>query len=697
MNKKLRYAAAAAILAVLILIWPAGIIRAGDLEPDGRLRYDLRSTGWFFIEQGEYVTNVWHGEGKYLDHIAFRVSFAANNVPEGAQLKCTLYSDQAERMFEEIVTMSQTSGFATYTVPVGLTLEKDRDYQFLIESLSEGEIGIACKAGTSEPVLTWHYVLEDGAEAAEKVLTWFLRGAAWALGLLLIISLLRGSDVARTAVIVLVSAVLLTISMQYLLDQVTESRQAVYMGCALTSGMVILTWMEARRVKHNLIALFILAFAGITLMKALPAGMAPDETQHFFRAFEISCGGIFAQRVGPDGIPGDILPSAIQRFSDPAAMVDWNDCEEAVFANTALYSPVCYIPQVIGIKMARALTDSARAIFYAGKVAGFFAALMIELAALKIMPYAKELLFAIMASPMAVQEMSALSSDSLTNALVFFYLAYMLHLACGPEKEKITWRQILTAFIAGTLTGMCKTVYIVVVLLALLPAGTRFGEGKSGKCKAAAVRLFLMAGPAAISLYTTSLYNGYLIRFDPAYDADAQIAYALHNPVSMILTAIRTTVLKSEGWLGSMTSDYLGGLDIRTAQVVPIMYLILLICLMMNTAAPKKHRGLREAAVFAAITIFGYTLVCASMYATWTPVADTLILVIQGRYFLAFLPFLLLWVVAGRSRRKTAPEARDEAGCTWSPAEEYGYIADLILMAVNAFAVTDIYRFLITR
>ena len=695
MNKKLRYAAAAAVLAVLIMIWPAGIIHGSGLEPDGRLRYDLRAGSWFFIGPGEYVTNVWHGGDKFLDHIAFRVSCVSGDVPEGAQLRCTLYDDQAQLLLQEIVTLTQTSGYETCTVPAGLTLEKGTDYQFLIESLSDGEIGIVCKAGTSEPMLTWHFDPGDGAEAAGSVLVWFLRGAAWALGILLITALTCGRDMARTAVIVLVSAVLLIITMQYLLDQVTESRKAVYMGCVLASGMVVLAWMEARRVKRNLIALLILAFAGVTLIAALPAGMAPDETQHFFRAFEISCGGIFAKRVGPEGIPGDIFPAAVQRYSDPAAILDWNDCEEAVFANTALYSPVCYLPQVIGIKIARALTGSARTIFYSGKVAGFATALVIELAALRIMPYAKELLFVVMASPMAVQEMSALSSDSLTNALVFFYLAYMLHLVYGSGERRITWRQFFIAFAAGTLAGMCKTVYIVVVLLVLLLGNERFGTGKGGKYKAICAKFLLMAGPAAISVYMTSLYNGYLIRFDPTYDSSAQIAYALRNPFSMVLTAIRTTVLKSEGWLGSMTSDYLGGLDIRTAQVVPIMYLVLLVCLMMNTAAPKKRNGFREAAVFAAITVLGYTLICASMYATWTAVGDTLILGIQGRYFLAILPFLLLWVVAGRTRRGTAPAGKDLDGMIWSAAEEYGYIAEMILMAVNAFAVIDIYRFLI--
>ena len=126
-----------------------------------------------------------------------------------------------------------------------------------------------------------------------------------------------------------------------------------------------------------------------------------------------------------------------------------------------------------------------------------------------------------------------------------------------------------------------------------------------------------------------------------------------------------------------------------------LLYLVLLVCLMMNTAAPKKRNGFREAAVFAAITVLGYTLICASMYATWTAVGDTLILGIQGRYFLAILPFLLLWVVAGRTRRGTAPAGKDLDGMIWSAAEEYGYIAEMILMAVNAFAVIDIYRFLI--
>ncbi|MBQ9613214.1 MAG: DUF2142 domain-containing protein, partial [Lachnospiraceae bacterium] len=579
--------------------------------------------------------------------------------------------------------------FDIYTMPLGIVLEDGAEYQFLIMPSGEGTVGIECLAGTTEPVTILHYSGQRaGIRAASDLLVFLLRAASWCLGLLMIVSLISGKDMGKTAGIVVITAILLSVFAQYSLDQVMESRTGLFMACIFTCAFMMLAVMELYVPRRGIIFAMLLLAAGTSMLAVMPPGMVPDETNHFYRVFEITCGGIFARLVGSEGLPGDVLPAAVQHFRDPAALIDWNDVSEDTFTNTALYSPVCYIPQIIGVKAARYLTGNVQTIFYAGRAAGWLSTMGLFLAALKKMPFGRELLFAVMMLPMTLQEGMSISSDSLTNAVVFFYLAYALY--CAAAKEKVGFQERMVLILAGTVAAMCKTVYFVIVLLVLLIPEEKLGGGWKNKIR----KFFMMGLPLLISLSVTRLYSGYLISYGENYDAGRQIRYALTHPVETVYAVIRTAVLKAEGWSGSMTGDYLGALDIRTAQIVMILVLILLTCLVMNTGMIESLKGIQTTLIIAAVGILGIGLVMATMYATWTPVGDTMILVIQGRYMLAFLPILLLWAVSGRTHRGTiAPVQAGEE----SASDRYGYISHLILLTIDAFAVIDVCRYLMVR
>ena len=686
-KKTVRFGIAAAILVLLVMIWPLQLIRAGSVTENGRLIYDIRNMTWFFPESGEFVTNVWRGDGKEAESVSFRTSFNSADVSEDMQLHCYLINESGEWVADTMLDLFPRQPFDIYTMPLGIVLEDGAEYQFLIMPSGEGTVGIECLAGTTEPVTILHYsALREGIASAANLLVFLLRAAAWCLGLLMIVSLVSGKDMGRTAGIVAIAAMLLAVFAQYSLDQVMESRTGLLTACIFTCAFMLLAIMEIYGVRRGIIYAAMLLTAGTAMLVVMPLGMVPDESSHFYRVFEISCGGIFAGFTGAERIPGDVLPAAVQRISDPGAVIDWNDVTEVAFPNTALYSPVCYIPQVIGVKAARYFTGNVQAIFYAGRAAGWLSTLALYLTALKKMPFGKELLFAVMMMPITLQEGMSMSSDSLTNAAVFFYLAYVLY--CAAAKEKVGFKERLVLIIAGTVAALCKTVYFVIVLLVLLIPGEKVGGGWKNRIR----KIFMMGLPLGISLFVTRLYSGYLISYGENYDAGRQIRYALAHPVETVFAVIRTAVLKAEGWTGSMTGDYLGLLDIRTAQIVMILILLLLACIVTNTGMIESLKGIRTTLIFAAVSVLGIGLVMATMYATWTPVGDTMILVIQGRYMLAFLPILLLWAVSGRTHRGSIPAVHGDADAV---SDRYGYISHLILLTINAFATVDICRYLI--
>ena len=209
---------------------------------------------------------------------------------------------------------------------------------------------------------------------------------------------------------------------------------------------------------------------GLSFMFILPPAAPPDEAHHFYRAFEISCRNLFSKSF-PGGAGGNILPAGIEAYTDPSAVLDWGNASPVLFSNTALYFPTCYLPQALGIRIARLFTNHTMAIFYAGRAANFATAYVLSILALKYMPFGKNILFIIMCFPVTLQEMVSLSPDAVTNALSFLFLAGVLRL-CHDGKQ-LTRRQFVRLLVCSLWLSAAKVIYVAAGLIAvLLPASS---------------------------------------------------------------------------------------------------------------------------------------------------------------------------------------------------------------------------------
>lgn len=138
--------------------------------------------------------------------------------------------------------------------------------------------------------------------------------------------------------------------------------------------------------------LFAALFWGITLLFLVPPYQVPDEPAHFYRAWQVSLFD-FKPEVRNNRLGGE-LPVSLQDFYS-TIMVTPGDKEDKLtgtmleaaskiklnpeqtkfytFPNTALYSPVPYIPQAIGIGIGRVLKLSPLAVFYLARLFNFIA------------------------------------------------------------------------------------------------------------------------------------------------------------------------------------------------------------------------------------------------------------------------------------------------------------------------------------
>ncbi len=695
--KRTRVFAAVAIFVILLLIFPLRVLTPGEFNASSRLIYDNRYYTHAFLTKGQYATGIWHGQGKEITSISFRARIQTAQVPEDTRLQVYLMDEAGRRVLDESIHIFPFPEEGVYTIPVSLLLTDGEDYQFVISLPDEAVVGIECWDKTSEPVVIRH-TDEARVERAGMELTVTLYAAAWAFGVLFILVLLfvgsrpdrpvLGVDgnliTLNVAATKIIAALLCSaMSIQYLTDHAAESAFALRLGIAVTVLFLALCVMEILHVSRMKMMALLLLIGGLSFVFLMPPGMAPDETNHFYRAFELSCGNIFARMVGEAGAPGDYLPAALAGFRDASARIDWNNVQPFSFPNTALYSPVCYLPQMLGIKLVRTFTDHVQTVFYAGRLASFAGAYVLSVGALKKMPFGRELLFTVMMLPITLQEMGSLTSDAFVNALVFFFLACVLDMAERGEKLKI--KELLLLILLCAAIALCKIVYIVVILMILLIPAASFAEGRKGKL----LRAALLICPVGANLGYSALMRGYLQEYIEGVDAVAQIRFVLQNPLEAGFIFLRSVFLGGDRWFASMTTDALGQLDIETAPILTFLALALLVYVTMDTIYSDRlaSRAKLALSLFAVTGLMGCLLVMASMYATWTPVGQSHLLVIQGRYFTAFLPFMLFAVVGFRTMRGHVQHKKGTGYLlrTW--------LVDYLLLMNLTIVLWDVFRY----
>src|SRR5262249_29001694 len=158
---------------------------------------------------------------------------------------------------------------------------------------------------------------------------------------------------------------------------------------------------------------FIASAWGFLFVIATPPFEAPDERAHFYRAFAVSGGHLvpteYRGHVGnslPTSVSGlaeqlsDDIPfhperktSALRIGSGFAIRVESRRQQFVPSPNTAFISFIPYLPQASGIAMSRLATDSVLALFYAGRIANLFAAILIFASAFPLTPLPKPLFF----------------------------------------------------------------------------------------------------------------------------------------------------------------------------------------------------------------------------------------------------------------------------------------------------------------
>jgi len=309
----------------------------------------------------------------------------------------------------------------------------------------------------------------------------------------------------------------------------------------------------------------------------------------------------------------------------------------AEFPNTALYSPLPYIPQASGIALGRIFNFSPLVLVYLGRIFNLSVWILLVYLAIHTTPVSKWLFFLSALMPMSLFQAASLSADCVTNGVSFLLISLFLRYSFG-ETESIRVADILVLLLCSLFLPLCKQVYFPLLFLFLLIPATKFGTKRNYWITF--VLICLMSG--ATSVLWSSLAKGIYVPFPgrPAVP-DQQIRFIAADPLHYFTVIARTFIHYGREYAEEFIG-VLGCLDTKLPGILIASYLTVLTLAAIADNREDIRIGSKEKLLMVVVFLLSAVLISTSLYLLWTEVGRNIIEGIQGRYFIPIAPLLFL-------------------------------------------------------
>lgn len=395
--------------------------------------------------------------------------------------------------------------------------------------------------------------------------------------------------------------------------------------------------------------LFLGIFFGVMIMIFTPLFLYPDENAHFYRTLEIIDGQIVVQKPDEEH-SGSFLPKSIHELEKATKFYDFltdRDClkekisfkdiseassytknGEKIFINhinTALYSPVAYMPQVTGMKFMEMFTPSLLYIMFGGKIFNFLFYLILGFFAIRSLPFLKWVGVLILLAPINLSLAGSLSTDPVLLSSSMLFFAKILQYSVGDD-SKIGWKQVVLLAVLAFIIGQVKQNFLIVFFVFLIP--------KKKFCGGYFVKMAAVVVPSVVlSLVWGKIASSVLVPGNGAKPVE-QAVYILSHPIEYLQTFLRTSRIFSR-MLREMVG-VLGCLNIRLDWwAYGLYYIFFVLNVFFSIDVESKGRemfSLKQKLIILSLSLLIIFVVSTNMYIVWSHVGADLIDGIQGRY-----------------------------------------------------------------
>lgn len=400
--------------------------------------------------------------------------------------------------------------------------------------------------------------------------------------------------------------------------------------------------------------LFLGIFFGVMIMIFTPPFLYPDENAHFYRTLGIIDGQIVVQKPDEEH-SGSFLPKSVHELEKATKFYDFltdRDClkekisfkdiseassytknGEKIFINhinTALYSPVAYMPQVTGMKFMEMFTPSLLYIMFGGKIFNILFYLILGFFAIRSLPFLKWVGVLILLAPINLSLAGSLSTDPVLLSSSMLFFAKILQYSVGDD-SKIGWKQVVLLAVLAFIIGQVKQNFLIVFFVFLIP--------KKKFCGGYFVKMATVVVPSVVlSLVWGKIASSVLVPGNGAKPVE-QAVYILSHPIEYLQTFFRTSRIFSR-MLREMVG-VLGWLNIRLDWwAYGLYYIFFVLNVVFSIDVDDKGRemfSLKQKLIILSLSLLIIFVVSTNMYIVWSHVGADLIDGIQGRYFASVL------------------------------------------------------------
>ena len=422
----------------------------------------------------------------------------------------------------------------------------------------------------------------------------------------------------------------------------------------IIESLVFYILRKFKNIKIHNLYLIIALVLGIAYIFAFPPSEIPDEGSDYLRALEISKFHLVTKQKGKQA--GDYYSKNIAKvmkidnYNDESKVINLKLKGKKKFmdyANKSLYSFICYIPQSIGIGIAVLLNLSIVAQVMLGKLFNYLVFVLLTYFSIKYIPYKKYLVFFVALLPITLQEATSLAPDSLAIGLSFFLISYILKIR--KDNKQITNKQLIILFITSIVISLCKIVYLPLCLLILLIPKKLYKSKKQYLI----YNILVISISIILNLLWLKYTSRYLVAFKQSNSSE-QLKYILGNPLQYIVIIMRTMDAYLPELILQIVGSYLGTFKIKTATLVVLPALYILIKLIVGEKLKNKdllNNIEKGFIVFIILSII--ILIFTSLYIQWTPLKSNYIEGIQGRYFIPLIvPLSCIFMVNKKENNK---------------------------------------------
>ena len=412
-------------------------------------------------------------------------------------------------------------------------------------------------------------------------------------------------------------------------------------------------------VQPHVLFIVVATACGSALVLLTPPLQVPDEGPHFYRAFALSEARLVGVKRGEQ--TGDYLPRSLLRLNEPfvplcgrtemkttpdqirslaAESIEEEDRVFIAFSNAAVHPPLPYVPQAIGIWIARVGSGSLLLPYYAGRLANLLVAIALVALAIARTPVARWSFLALALTPMTLFEMASLSADALTNAVAFLLIAQVLWCALGP-RLLVSVQDLILLTLAGAAVGLCKQAYFWLPLAYFLIPGSRLGGRRrywTGFGLVMGGTLLALVGWALIAR------NSYSSPVPGEVDPRQQLNHLLDQPADFLQALLSNFTSKAPGTLEEWVG-VLGALDTHFPRWTILLEVLILAAVFVTDFDPRCPVSTRQSLWAILVVVLQTLTIFVIIHLTWDRLASQYHWIdVQGRYFIPLGPLAALAV-----------------------------------------------------